>query len=234
MVTHLKSLVPLRQARHRTVLDAVWSTQLNLSNIGSIPTLLDYLQMQPALKRAGVLESHVVLPSVVNAALGSVCNEVSVLAQKLNLLAPSEAANLLSNAILMSMRGAQPHTDIPTARWMDKLFWALSLQDTDTDVLFGNLCHRIPLMAGTLLVFDPCQPHAVIAREHSSFKKSHFPKGRVQLCAGGDFPAKDWAALGVSHRLTDKDLAERRDVVNVLVNQETCQVKRANSLESLS
>lgn len=230
MVPPLKSLVPLRHAKHRTVLDTVWSERLDLSSVETVPALLGHLQALPIPNCAGVVASHEVLPPLVKAALRPLCDQVCAAVQALDLLAPTEVPKFHERALLMSMRGAQPHTDIPRARWVDKLFWALSLQDTDTDVLFGNLGHRIALQAGTLLVFDPCQPHAVIAREHAGFKKSHFPKSRVQLCAGGDFPAKDWPALGVSHQLTDEDIATRRNVEGILVHQETCRVKRASPL----
>lgn len=230
MLISLKSLVPLCHEKHRTVLDGLWVQQLNISSVQTLPALLQYLKTLPALTKAGEVQSHELLPADMRTALRPLTDLVSTTAQDLGLLPDEDKSKntMHERALLMSMRGAQPHVDIPHKRWMDKLFWALSLHDTDTDVLFGNLGYRVALMAGTLLIFDPCQPHAVIAREHGGFKKSHFSKDRVQYCAGGDFSPVDWAALGVRHNLSPSEYAARRNVANALVHQETCILKRTS------
>jgi len=123
------------------------------------------------------------------------------------------------------MRGAQPHFDGQSKAWRNRLFWSLSLDDTDTDVLFGNLAIRVPQTRGTLLIFDGNQPHCLLAREHAIFQKNHFPKSRSQFFVGGDFDVKDWSALGASRHLTPQDLASHLDVLTMRINPKTCAVQ---------
>ncbi|MDP9901433.1 hypothetical protein [Variovorax ginsengisoli] len=68
---------------------------------------------------------------------------------------------------LMACRGARYHHD--GALYAGAAFCNLFLsEDQAFDVHFPGTGDRIPLTRGTVLVFDTCQPHAVIRRSNSS------------------------------------------------------------------
>ena len=79
-----------------------------------------------------------------------------------------------SDVALMGCRGAAYHHD--GAQYGGMAFCNLFLSDDrGLDVHFSSTGHRIPLVRGTVVVFDTCQPHAVIARHSSDFNVAHFP-----------------------------------------------------------
>ena len=87
-----------------------------------------------------------------------------------DLLANSEVA-------LMASRGARYHHD--AADYSGVAFCNLFLcEDQGQDVHFPFTGQRIPLVRGTVLLFDTGQPHAVIARHSDTFDAADFPPGQ--------------------------------------------------------
>ena len=222
MFQHFESHIPLRFGQLRTVVEGFWTSHL------SLPTdlcsgLTEYLQTQPC-ETTGLVESHMRLPPTQRSLLNALCITVAEQLQRWNLLKQEDVGTMQDAALLMSMRGALPHHDSFVDNAETNLFWAIALHDTDTDVLFGNLGQRVEQTRGTLLVFDAGQPHAVIAREHNVFMKSHFKKARRQFFAGGDFPTAVWKDVGVTFELPKGDA--RVDVRKAMVNAKTGHVKK--------
>ncbi len=78
-----------------------------------------------------------------------------------------------SDVALMACRGARYHHD--GAQYGGSAFCNLFLsEDRGLDVHFPSTGHRIPLVRGTVMVFDTCQPHAVIPRHSSGFNEADF------------------------------------------------------------
>lgn len=81
-----------------------------------------------------------------------------------------------SDIALMICRGARYHHD---GDYGGMAFCNLFLsEDKGQDVHFPWLDLRIPLRRGTMLIFDTCQPHAVIPRTGSGFDAADFPAGK--------------------------------------------------------
>ncbi|NMK46855.1 hypothetical protein [Achromobacter sp. Bel] len=79
-----------------------------------------------------------------------------------------------SDIALMACRGARYHHD--GEQYGGAAFCNLFLsEDKGLDVHFPSSGHRIPLVRGTAIVFDTCQPHAVIRRGASGFDAADFP-----------------------------------------------------------
>jgi len=78
-----------------------------------------------------------------------------------------------SDVALMACRGAQYHHD--AAHYGGAAFCNLFVsEDRGLDVHFPATGQRIPLVRGTVMVFDTGQPHAVIARHRSGFELADF------------------------------------------------------------
>jgi hypothetical protein len=78
-----------------------------------------------------------------------------------------------SDVALMACRGAKYHHD--AAQYGGMAFCNLFVsEDRGLDVHFPATGHRIPLVRGTVLIFDTGQPHAVIARSGSGFDVADF------------------------------------------------------------
>jgi len=79
-----------------------------------------------------------------------------------------------SDVALMACRGARYHHD--GAQYGGAAFCNLFLcEDRGQDLHFPATGHRIPLVRGTVVIFDTGQPHAVIARSSSGFEVADFP-----------------------------------------------------------
>ncbi len=77
---------------------------------------------------------------------------------------------------LMACRGARYHHD--GAQYGAAAFCNLFLsEDKGLDLHFPATGLRIPLRRGTVVVFDTCQPHAVIKRCGAGFDAADFPPG---------------------------------------------------------
>ncbi len=221
----------LRHSDFRTVLDDIWVEHLDLDVTPEVTTaaqhVLEHARSTASNLKTGVIQTQgqFRLSGAVNTSQKVLVDLVAARLCDVGLLPAHSEEAMLRVSGLMAMRGAQPHTDGGYGHWRDSMFWSLCLEDTDTDVLFGNLRVRIPQQRGTLLAFDPCQPHAVLAREQELFMKSHFSKGRQQFFVGGDFVPKSWAQLGVVHNLSKAQTSGRIDIVATLVDQKTCLMK---------
>ena len=107
-----------------------------------------------------------------------------------------------SDVALMACRGARYHHD--AALYGGAAFCNLFLSaDKGLDVHFPSIGLRIPLVRGTVLVFDTGQPHAVIARHSAGFDVADFAlaKDCTQLFLTWELPIEhaDVAqALGIA------------------------------------
>ncbi len=82
-----------------------------------------------------------------------------------------------SDVALMACRGARYHHD--AALYGAAVFCNLFLsEDRGLDLHFPSSGQRIPLVRGTVVVFDTGQPHAVIARGSAGFNGVDFPDGQ--------------------------------------------------------
>lgn len=78
-----------------------------------------------------------------------------------------------SDIALMACRGARYHHD--GEQYGSAAFCNLFLSDDKgLDVHFPYSGHRIPLVRGTAILFDTCQPHAVIPRGSNGFQATDF------------------------------------------------------------
>jgi hypothetical protein len=81
-----------------------------------------------------------------------------------------------SDMALMACRGARYHHD--GMQYGGSAFCNLFLsEDNGLDLHFAMTGHRIPLTRGTAVIFDTCQPHAVVPRGSSVFDAAQFPPG---------------------------------------------------------
>ena len=82
-----------------------------------------------------------------------------------------------SEVALMVCRGAKYHHD--GAQYGGAAFCNLFLsEDCGLDVHFPATGLRIPLVRGTVVIFDTCQPHAVIDRRSDGFDVADYPADR--------------------------------------------------------
>ena len=107
-----------------------------------------------------------------------------------------------SEVALMACRGARYHHD--GAQYGGAAFCNLFLsEDRDLDVHFPATGHRIPLIRGTVVIFDTGQPHAVIDRRSTGFDVADFPPERdcTQVFLTWEMPIENAhlsAALGIA------------------------------------
>ena len=99
---------------------------------------------------------------------------------------------------LMACRGARYHHD--GAQYGGAAFLNLFLSDDKgLDLHFPGINLRIPLVRGTVVVFDTGQTHAVIARGASGFDVAHFTPERddTQVFLTWELPIEDAAVVRV-------------------------------------
>ena len=107
-----------------------------------------------------------------------------------------------SEVALMACRGAKYHHD--GAQYGGTAFCNLFLsEDQGLDLHFAQTGQRIPLVKGTVVVFDTGQPHAVIARHRGGFCPADFPPGSLftQIFLTWELPIENAAvaqALGIA------------------------------------
>lgn len=78
---------------------------------------------------------------------------------------------------LMACRGARYHHD--GEMYGGKVFCNVFLsEDKGLDLLFPAIGRRIPLVRGTAVMFDTCQPHAVVDRRKDGFNVADFSEDR--------------------------------------------------------
>ena len=118
-----------------------------------------------------------------------------------------------SDVALMACRGARYHHD--GAQYGGMAFCNVFLsEDRGLDLHFSSTGHRIPLVRGTVVIFDTGQPHAVIERGSTGFDAAHFAPDRdcTQVFLTWEFPVEDArvaCALGVTF---DSDPATARQL----------------------
>lgn len=106
-----------------------------------------------------------------------------------------------SDMALMACRGARYHHD--GGQYGGAAFCNLFLsEDKGLDVHFPGTGHRIPLTRGVAIIFDTCQPHAVIPRHASGFDEADFGQADCsQLFLTWELPIEDprvARALGIA------------------------------------
>lgn len=107
----------------------------------------------------------------------------------------------ISDVALMACRGARYHHD--GAQYGGAAFCNLFLsEDKGLDLHFVSTGHRIPLVRGTVVVFDTGQPHAVIERSSAGFDVAHFLPERdcTQIFLTWELPIED-ANVGQALRI---------------------------------
>lgn len=142
-----------------------------------------------------------------------------------------------SDIALMACRGARYHHD--GEQYGSAAFCNLFLsEDKGLDVHFPHTGQRIPLTRGVAMLFDTCQPHAVIRRGASGYTASDFPEDEdlSQWFLTWELPIEDARvaqALGVTFDVapaTAKQLADEQvwvDGVRAVVCPESGQWRRA-------
>ncbi|MFJ3461235.1 hypothetical protein [Achromobacter spanius] len=119
-----------------------------------------------------------------------------------------------SDMALMACRGARYHHD--GSQYGGAAFCNLFLSDDKgLDVHFPGTGHRIALTRGVAIVFDTCQPHAVIPRHASGYDEADFADAQdlSQLFLTWELPIDDPAvaqALGIQFDI-DTAAASRLD-----------------------
>ena len=117
-----------------------------------------------------------------------------------------------SDVALMACRGAHYHHD--GTQYGAAAFCNLFLsEDKGLDLHFPAIGLRMPLRRGTVVVFDTCQPHAVIPRHSNRFDAADFTTGQsdTQLFLTWELPIEN---PHVAHALqvrfdTDPAIASR-------------------------
>jgi hypothetical protein len=142
-----------------------------------------------------------------------------------------------SDIALMACRGARYHHD--GEQYGGAAFCNLFVSDDKgLDVHFPHTGQRIPLTRGVAMLFDTCQPHAVIRRGASGYTASDFPEDEdlSQWFLTWELPIEDARvaqALGVTFDVapaTAKQLADEQvwvDGVRAVVCPESGQWRRA-------
>lgn len=126
-----------------------------------------------------------------------------------------------SEVALMACRGARYHHD--AAQYAGAAFCNLFLsEDKGLDLHFPATGQRIPLTLGTVVVFDTCQPHAVIERSGDAFYVADFPPVRdcSQVFLTWELPIENrdvGPALGIEFDSDDSN-ARLLDTQQVWVN----------------
>jgi hypothetical protein len=132
-----------------------------------------------------------------------------------------------SDVALMACRGARYHHD--GAQYGGMAFCNLFLgEDRGQDLHFASTGLRIPLVRGTAVLFDTCQPHAVIARHRGGFDPADFPPDQdcTQVFLTWELPIENAAlvqTLGIAFDLAAPHAAQALDE-QVWLNDAPAQV----------
>lgn len=112
-----------------------------------------------------------------------------------------------SDVALMACRGARYHHD--GAQYGGSAFCNLFLsEDRGLDLYFPVLDRRIALTRGTAVIFDTCQPHAVVRRGSCQFNPADFGPGTdcSQLFLTWELPMEDASVARELHVSFDIDV----------------------------
>lgn len=127
-----------------------------------------------------------------------------------------------SDLALMACRGARYHHD--GMQYGSAAFCNLFVSDDKgLDLVYPGLGLRIPLVRGTAVLFDTCQPHGVVPRGANRFDESDFPDSRdlSQLFLTWELPIDDPRVADTLGIVFDVDPAAAR--------QDDEQVRRGNA-----
>ncbi len=111
-----------------------------------------------------------------------------------------------SSIALMACRGAKYHHD--GEHYGGAAFCNLFLsEDKGLDVHFPSTGHRIPLVRGTVVIFDTGQPHAVIQRNSNGFNVADFPADQncTQVFLTWELPIEDAHVMNALQIAFDTD-----------------------------
>lgn len=229
MLLNATPRLSLRRADHRSVCNRVGTDRLLLS-AQDAKAITDRLLCGCSVNGAGDAMNHRTVYALESLA-GALKRVAQQVMEAVNGMGIVVTQDDMEESLLLVARGVTPHYDANRDnldRWRDEMFWTVCLIDTDTDVVFGNLGLRVPQVFGVLTVFDPCQPHSLMAREHPIFMESHFDQRRLQCFAAGSFKISDWSALGVNVDLHESKMESQTDILAMRVDKETCQMIEAN------
>lgn len=216
----------LRLGLIRGVFNGVYLTQIDVESTNYLE-VAQYLKQLSPKDSSGVVRSHSFQSTSIAPTVIPLARKVFESLITTNLLTEVAFDEFEKSCLLLSSQGACPHTDVNVCADKFRLFWVLCLEDSDADIFFGNIGLRIPVKAGTLLVFDPCQPHAVISKEKSTFSRGDFSARRRQFFLSGDFHSRAWDSLGVARGHSSPGYLSAIDMNYALVHQRTCFVKTA-------
>jgi len=112
-----------------------------------------------------------------------------------------------SEMALMACRGARYHHD--GVQYGGSAFCNLFLsEDQGLDLHFSVTGHRIPLVRGTVVIFDTGQPHAVIERGSAGFDVEHFSgQDDAQVFLTWELSIEDAHVARALHTVFDVDPA---------------------------
>ena len=113
-----------------------------------------------------------------------------------------------SEIALMACRGARYHHD--GAQYSDSAFCNLFLsEDKGFDLHFPVTDQRIPLVRGTVVIFDTGQPHAVIRQGSSGFSLADFPPNQddFQVFLSWELPIENPHVSRALHIAFDIDVS---------------------------
>lgn len=113
-----------------------------------------------------------------------------------------------SSVALMACRGAKYHHD--GEHYGGAAFCNLFLsEDKGLDLHFPSADRRIPLVKGTVVIFDTGQPHAVIQRRSSGFNVADFPADQdcSQVFLTWELPIEDRHVSNALEVSFDTDLS---------------------------
>lgn len=126
---------------------------------------------------------------------------------------------------LMACRGARYHHD--GVLYGGSAFCNVFLsEDRGLDLHFPGTGQRIPLMRGTTVVFDTCQPHAVIDRRSSGFAVADFGPERdcSQVFLTWELPLSNLQVVAALGLRFEADQHGHADEGQVLLNGKTARV----------
>lgn len=131
-----------------------------------------------------------------------------------------------SDVALMACRGARYHFD--AAQYGGMAFCNLFLsEDCGLDLHFPATGHRIPLVRGTVVIFDTGQAHGVIARRSDGFKVADFPSEQdlIQIFLTWELPIEQVDVAQLLQITFDTDPGTA-----LLLDEEQLWVKGARAL----
>ncbi len=212
--------VALRFGDQRSVLNSVFIEETTFASAKALQRLAHYAKEACTLRSGYVDTTWRHLDPTPQEDLQPILRELTELMRGYEFLDEDNAYELEGNLQFMASQGAIPHADCYNTDWQDTLFWVYVLHSTEADLVFPNLGIRIDMKPGQLIVFDPGQPHAVVARNSALFRHCDFPAQKWQTYLAGhvNYEKPFWHRLDV---VTDKQMLKTgplRDVCRLKVN----------------